>query len=1032
MQRKHWYHGVKVLLALVVVLLLALACALAWIYAAPRALPSLTPRLEAALSSPQDGFRAKIGQTKLQWEGLDHPLEIRLNHLVLTDLNGAPLATLPDLSVGLDMLQLALGVVKARRIVLHKPEIEVERGEKGALRFGTPQSEHIKANAQEDAGLLIRGFMAGKNTGPLGDLRELRIEDAHVSMRQAGDIILEGKAFNAQLKRGIKGKMHAGLQMLAEYSDAQTPVMLSLTKKAGVTDWEGKLEFSGLKALALGEIFGQPPPKNFVTGLASGTVTATVDDMFTPQKMQFDVSVEEGVIHTQELEADLPYESLKFAGMYETEKSLVLENVALQLKNKTTLQAKGVITAPFSEPGVVLDASFNQLPAADIHTVWPISQSPLSRDWVIENVRKGIASKGELHVNIPQGVAQENWGENAIAARIAYENVEVHFLPQHAPIIIASGESVFTTRSLHSHVQNGRYLSDTTVPQAEVRIDDLNVDNPYINIAMEMDANAKDVVEFMRLPPVKKSAELNLAPERVSGRLAGKADIGFYFFTPKDKSGDPIIDYAISAQAQNINVKAFRKKYDVEAANGEIALNDKQLTYKGDARVNGLQTTADLIYYYTQQNGVELQTHVNASGQADMLKRFGVQSLPISGPVVIEGKLSTGSGGEKFQGKADITQATLELPSIWLEKPAGVKAELALQVENTQAGLEFPAFSLQSPLMQASGSLTFSPAMELMAADLQKIQYNDTKLDSLEYEKIEGGHRLHAKGEALDMRPVLEADDTPFTFTGMPALQVDLEVGRLILGEGRELRSIKAVADCTKTRCEKVAAKAAFTNGAPLELHIDKKDADRMLSLQTLDGGELLRVLDITDSVKEGTLKIEGTFDAARPRKLAGELTLKDFRVQNAPILTRILSLASFTGFFDMLRGSGISFASAVVPFTLEADTITIAQAKAHGAALGLNGSGTVNFPGGLLAIEGTVVPSYTLNTMVDKIPFIGELITGGKGEGLIAAKVSLKGKPGDPDVSVNPLSILTPGFLRGIFDIFDKVPEKELTQGAP
>jgi hypothetical protein len=32
----------------------------------------------------------------------------------------------------------------------------------------------------------------------------------------------------------------------------------------------------------------------------------------------------------------------------------------------------------------------------------------------------------------------------------------------------------------------------------------------------------------------------------------------------------------------------------------------------------------------------------------------------------------------------------------------------------------------------------------------------------------------------------------------------------------------------------------------------------------------------------------------------------------------------------------------------------------------------------------------------------------------------SLRGKFADPGVTVNPLSAVTPGFLRGIFDIFD------------
>ena len=42
----------------------------------------------------------------------------------------------------------------------------------------------------------------------------------------------------------------------------------------------------------------------------------------------------------------------------------------------------------------------------------------------------------------------------------------------------------------------------------------------------------------------------------------------------------------------------------------------------------------------------------------------------------------------------------------------------------------------------------------------------------------------------------------------------------------------------------------------------------------------------------------------------------------------------------------------------------------------------------------------------------------GGEGEGFVAVVYGIDGRLSDPQVSVNPLSVLTPGFLRGIFGI--------------
>ena len=52
----------------------------------------------------------------------------------------------------------------------------------------------------------------------------------------------------------------------------------------------------------------------------------------------------------------------------------------------------------------------------------------------------------------------------------------------------------------------------------------------------------------------------------------------------------------------------------------------------------------------------------------------------------------------------------------------------------------------------------------------------------------------------------------------------------------------------------------------------------------------------------------------------------------------------------------------------------------------------------------------------IGRIPVIGDLLVGEEGSGIFAATYRLKGPLDDPDVSVNPLAALAPGFLRNLF----------------
>ena len=126
--------------------------------------------------------------------------------------------------------------------------------------------------------------------------------------------------------------------------------------------------------------------------------------------------------------------------------------------------------------------------------------------------------------------------------------------------------------------------------------------------------------------------------------------------------------------------------------------------------------------------------------------------------------------------------------------------------------------------------------------------------------------------------------------------------------------------------------------------------------------------------------------------------------------------MASLTGLGDVLRGEGIRLDRLVGVVSVTDGLLETDLIRAYGSALGLTARGRIDFDASLTDLEGTVVPAYSVNRILGKIPLLGPLLTGGKGEGLLAVTYHMTGDLNDPDVSVNPLSVLAPGFLRGLF----------------
>src|SRR5690606_34650393 len=148
------------------------------------------------------------------------------------------------------------------------------------------------------------------------------------------------------------------------------------------------------------------------------------------------------------------------------------------------------------------------------------------------------------------------------------------------------------------------------------------------------------------------------------------------------------------------------------------------------------------------------------------------------------------------------------------------------------------------------------------------------------------------------------------------------------------------------------------------------------------------------------------------------------------PAMARLLSSAgSLTGLVEMLNGDGIGFSALVAQMTYANDRLQFTKGRLAGPSLGLTGSGSYDIRADNLDVDGVVAPSPLLNlSMLGSIPVIGDLLVSRRGEGVFGMTYSINGRAAEPRVGVNPVSALTPGILRRIFE---PLPEREPQGGA-
>jgi hypothetical protein len=207
---------------------------------------------------------------------------------------------------------------------------------------------------------------------------------------------------------------------------------------------------------------------------------------------------------------------------------------------------------------------------------------------------------------------------------------------------------------------------------------------------------------------------------------------------------------------------------------------------------------------------------------------------------------------------------------------------------------------------------------------------------------------------------------------------------------------------------------------SPFLVQVTPDNGGRRFNASAADAGLLLRGLDLVRTMQGGRLSVQARYDDARPgRPLTGTATIEDFRIHDAPALGKLLQAMTLYGLVEVMQGPGLGFSRLVAPFQLTDDALDLADARAFSSSLGLTAKGRIDLDAEQADIEGTIVPAYFFNSLLGKIPLVGKLFSPERGGGLFAASYTLHGPLNDPEVSVNPLTALTPGFLRGLFGIF-------------
>ncbi|TXN60843.1 DUF3971 domain-containing protein, partial [Methylobacterium sp. WL18] len=668
--------------------------------------------------------------------------------------------------------------------------------------------------------------------------------------------------------------------------------------------------------------------------------------------------------------------------------------------------------------------------------LWPEHIAPPARTYLVDQLRRGRIDAVDIRVKMSGTVlAAATKGEpapdDAVHIDFRVSDAALDVTADAPPVVKGNVSGTITGRSTtvrnvtaEIHGPDGRGL---TVTDGSFVIPQITPDKVVAQIGMRLTGGADGMASVLQAKLFKSLMSVDLDPATIKGNADLRVDFPLDLKHVPDLPSLPV---TLSGTLSDLSVDKVMGKDRLDSGRFSLLYDRGAFTLKGDGRVAGAPIAVDMRQPKVGQPG---EAVVTVALDEALRGKKGLPTAPqLSGTIPVRAVVPIGRPGTAkppIRVEADLARAGIDGLVPGLTKLAGKPGRLSFTLVDAGQTYELRDFALDAAPASARGSLTISPEGGLERADLTNVKLSPGDDLRVSLDRTGNGYKVVVRGAVVDARPFLKSLGGPDAKGGKEAkesnpkdvdadIQVPIVAGfndealtnanlRLSL-HGRTLRAANITG-----RFRAAAFAASVTRG---------ERGVPTLAVESADAGATLRFVDVYRRMYGGRLTAGiGLNDGPQ----AGVVQIRDFSLRNEPALSSIMAQGPEPSEAETVRGrriapgraaGDVTFDRMRANFVRSGSRVDFSDAAISNAAMGFTLSGWLDTGRERTDMTGTFVPLYGLNNVASQLPLLGPLLGGGHNEGLFAVNFRVSGKLASPDVSVNPLSAIAPGFLRKLF----------------
>ena len=639
-------------------------------------------------------------------------------------------------------------------------------------------------------------------------------------------------------------------------------------------------------------------------------------------------------------------------------------------------------------------------------SLWPAKFASEARGWINDRVDTGtiFAVNGGLRLK-PKT-------EPIFNVNFQFEGVGLEFIKGFPPLTDASGFGVFAENGLGLRFDSGR-ISDASGNSADIAGSGLEIPNVFddsanAQLTLLATSTASKLLTLVDNPPLRWLSASKIPNDFIDGDFSGSASVHIPLKGAKLFDN---ITFQVKGDIQSVVTQNVLGNGGFESDRLHVEAGETGITVSGEGLFNGIPVDGSWKHEFGQTGIADNLLTGTIEISPEFFEKFGVP-LPTG---TVRGKqrgdffiVFPEHGSPEFGIATDARGLALSLPTLSIEKPVGEPAEVALEGRLSDP-IELRRVTLAGNGFSIEGAVSFGVDGGYTKAEFGKAEFGDWLSASVVLQN-NGEFGAIVTGGFADLQKAYAAAPGRRRI-GRRGKPVSVQLDTVVLSSSIALTDLNG----TLTFQDEISGEfVAKLNGqVDVMVSLIIREEGTALRLQSQNAGNMLRAAGMIGNLHEGALDM-----VIAPHRSSEHanivIRISDVYARSMPTLGELLSIASVFGLVEQLNGDGIFFSDVTANLIASHDRIVFRDSYATGPSLGITVKGTIDRTNDRLDLDGVITPFNTANELLLLTPL--KLLGFSKGEGPGAIAYYIRGPIDGPETGANPLTILTPGVLKNLF----------------